>query len=484
MFGISLGFFYLSLVHILSLLLSARLVAAVRTIVIDDTYGDEATGAQPVYSPSAAWIQGQPCSFNDAECLLNVDPSMTRNGTWHDSVGKTDDAPPRSIDLNFEGNSISVYCIISEVDRIEIAVSNTTFELDGQKVGQFYHDVSGQTDAAGNYEIHYNVSVFNASVPQGKHALRINSVGYSRMLFDYASYTTDSDSDTTTESASAPASSASGQAAAAKTGAGNMKSSSSHVNLGVVIGAVAAGAVALLAVGVLAFILIRRRRRIQSYHPDHINRVSKRERRFYGKDDIDAPSYASSVASLPVEHSEAANLSYSHSTSSRYHEDLERLSRDSSPSGSSVPLMDMSPSSLTASEQDLPRIVVVGTETRLEGPENSMARIARQKVAEREAELTRRVREVEDALAAKYPTGSSRQNSRAPDSPPTPSVATDSARPARTESVPSAGSDSQSEAVLRVQLDELRTEMARMRTVQQQMVLELRDATEPPPEYQ
>ncbi|KAI0375904.1 hypothetical protein BV20DRAFT_932760 [Pilatotrama ljubarskyi] len=478
----------LSLIQIFSLLLSARLAAGVRTIVTDDKYGDEATGALPVYSPTTAWTQGQPCSFDDSECLVDVDPSMAQNGTWHDSVGKTDDAPPRSIDLSFEGNSIVVYCIISEVDRIEIAVSNMTFELDGQHAGQFYHDVSGQTDAIGNYEIHYNISVFNASVPQGKHALRINSVGYSRILFDYALYTTDSDFATTTGSASPAASSASGQGAAAKTSIGNTTSSNSHVSLGVVIGAVAAVAVALLAIGILVSILIRRRRRTQADRPDHINSAPKRDRRFYGKDDIDAPSYASSVASLPVGQPETTNLSYTHSNSSRYHEDLERSSRDTSPSGSSVPLMEFSTPSSTASQQDCPRIVVVGTETRMEGPDNSMARIARRKVAEREAELTRRVREVENALAAKYPAiGSSRERGTASPSSPSRTSPSIFATSVRTESVRLTGGpsgSSQSEVVLRTQLMELRTEMARMRTVQQQMALELRDATEPPPEYQ
>lgn len=89
-----------------------------------------------------------------------------------------------------KGSSISVYCIISEVDRVEIAVSNMTFELDGVHAGQFSRDVDGTMDAAGNYNIHYNVSVFNSgTLPQSNHTLRISSVGYSRMLFDYAEYT-------------------------------------------------------------------------------------------------------------------------------------------------------------------------------------------------------------------------------------------------------------------------------------------------------
>ncbi|KAI0650494.1 hypothetical protein C8Q79DRAFT_389015 [Trametes meyenii] len=474
----------LSLVHALSLLLSARLVAgATRSVVIDDTYGDEATGALPTYAPSSAWTQGKPCGFDVYDCLVNPDPNIVRNGTWHDSVGKTDDAPTRTIDLSFEGNHISVYCIISEVDRIEIAVSNMTFELDGKQAGNYFHDVSGQTDAAGNYEIHYNVSVFDSAVPDGKHTLRINSVGYSRMLFDYALYTTNSDLGNATASTSLPASSAAGNGAEATTGASADKSNGSHVNLGAIVGGVVAGVVALLAIGILVFVILRRRR--QSYHPDTIERVTKRERRFYSKGDIEEPSYAASIASLPREHTEASSGPYAYSASSRYSHDSPRSPQEASPSASSVPLMEFPASSAPdrVTQRDLPRIVVVGAETRLEGPDNSMARIARQKVAQREAELTRRVREVEDALAAKYPNaGPSADVGEPVHSASLLGSSGASSTPTRTGNMEASGNDS--EAVLRNQLDELKAEMERMRTVQQRMALELRDATEPPPEYQ
>lgn len=95
------------LLNLLVLLCALRLVAAaVRTIAIDDAYGDEATGALPVYSPPAEWSQGQPCVADDDACLVNPDPSMARNGTWHDSVGSSVDAPPRTIDLIFKGAAL------------------------------------------------------------------------------------------------------------------------------------------------------------------------------------------------------------------------------------------------------------------------------------------------------------------------------------------------------------------------------------------
>lgn len=85
------------------LILAARLAAATtKTVTIDDTYGDELTGVRPVYSPSASWTQGKRCVHDEA-CLVNPEPKEVGRGTWHDSVGISEDAPPRTIDLSFEG---------------------------------------------------------------------------------------------------------------------------------------------------------------------------------------------------------------------------------------------------------------------------------------------------------------------------------------------------------------------------------------------
>ena len=88
------------------------------------------------------------------------------------------------------GNSIDVFCVISEADRGENAGANMTFELDGKKVGEFFHQPSGETEKSGQFKLAYNVSVYaNASIPAGNHTLRISSLGKSRVLFDYALYT-------------------------------------------------------------------------------------------------------------------------------------------------------------------------------------------------------------------------------------------------------------------------------------------------------
>ncbi|KAI0832676.1 hypothetical protein BC628DRAFT_1309993 [Trametes gibbosa] len=472
----------MSLAYLLSSLLFARLAAAAvnRTVAIDDTYGDAVTGAMPVYSPPGNWSQGQPCSFDDYDCLIDPDPSMVRNGTWHDSVGTTDDAPPRTIDLDFEGSFIAVYCVVSEVDQIQIAVSNMTFELDGQLVGKFYHDVTGQTDAAGHYEIHYNVLVFNGTAPQGNHTLRINSVGYSRMLFDYALYTTASDLENT--SPSPTSTSAQGTASTAP-----KLSSTSHVSVGVIAGATAAGVVGLLGIGILGFLCLRRRRR-----PSKVARIDDggpiSKRWFYEQDDDIAPANRGTMAvSLPSDSESPTSLGYPYAHSAHsHHHNSAAFSREPSPSDSSVPLMEFSginTDPFTRGEQ--PHIVVICTETRLEGPENAMTRLARKEVAKREAELTQRVREVEQALATRRPSGAASPSTG--ESSVSPATISKSSRallsPASTTSSRS-GESVESDAALRDELNELRAEMAQMRTVQQQMTLELREATEPPPSYQ
>ena len=94
---------------LLALILPARLVAAAsKTVIIDDTYGDSTTGALSVYGPPGSWTQGTPCRLDPSECpLVNPDPNEVQNGTWHDSVGKTEDAPPRTVDLAFEGTHLT-----------------------------------------------------------------------------------------------------------------------------------------------------------------------------------------------------------------------------------------------------------------------------------------------------------------------------------------------------------------------------------------
>ncbi|OBZ70335.1 hypothetical protein A0H81_09621 [Grifola frondosa] len=166
---------------------------------------------------------------------------------------------------------------------------------------------------------------------------------------------------------------------------------------------------------------------------------------------------------------------------SRFQEHLDENHKATSPMDSALlmqfPLPSTSDGHSPTNAASLPRIIVTHSETRLEGPDNAMARVARAKITAREAELTQRVREMEKTLLDKYSATASSSTETSQSASPT-----DVPGPRRTVSVKS--DTSESEIVLRGQVDALREEMERMRTLQQQMALELRDATEPPPEYQ
>ena len=72
-----------------------------KTVMIDDTYGDLLTGALPQYRPAATWARGEACAAGG--CLVDPDPKLVGNGTWHEAVGTADNSPPRTIDLSFTG---------------------------------------------------------------------------------------------------------------------------------------------------------------------------------------------------------------------------------------------------------------------------------------------------------------------------------------------------------------------------------------------
>ena len=299
------------------------------------------------------------------------------------------------------------------------------------------------------------------------------------------SSSTVSDTGNATSTAGSSSTSTSGATAGETSISGDPRSSGVRLTLPVIVGIVIAAVITLFVLGILGFVLLSRRRwRWGRSHTPRIDR-HKHDKRFYGED-VNTRSYVSSTESVALEarlgtplisYIDAIPSEPSSSPALRFHEAHEHHSvMEPSPTGS-VPLMGF-PAPPSLNDQSLPRIVVTGTETSLVGPDNSMARYARQKVAEREAELTRRMREMEAALAAKYgvraqPTSADLLLR---------SVVGNPTTPARADSVRS--TESGSEAALRGQLEELRAEIARMQTVQQQMALELRDATNPPPEYQ
>lgn len=268
--------------------------------------------------------------------------------------------------------------------------------------------------------------------------------------------------------------------------------SASGSHLPVIIGAIVAGSIALLGVvAALMIILIRGRRRrargtrgTRAHHLDSL----KHDRRFHGKDDTDSRSYVSSAVSVTLERAPTPFFPYhdtrrsSFAIGARSNGDLEQQPSANTSPTDSIPLTEF-PTPPSLSSHTLPRIVVTGEETRLVGPDNSMARYARQKVAEREEELTRRMREMEAALAAKYGDPLARSPTIASAATTTASIPAGSSPSTQSGGDGAPAMESGSQAVLLRQMVELREEIQRMRVTQQHMALELREATESPPEY-
>ncbi|KAI0776205.1 hypothetical protein BD413DRAFT_491279 [Trametes elegans] len=387
---------------------STRLYAkAIRIVELDDTCADAVTGAIPTYTPSADWARGVSLRAGGDRCLVSVDPNSATHGTWHISACTPADADS-TIDLSFSGSSVSVHCIIREADGMDNTVASMPFELDGQGAGTFVHGpaLSGpasESHAPDDYESRYDVQMFSASPPTGKHTLRIRSAGSSRVMFDHASYTRPgSDGVGSAASASLEYSASIYEAdGAVAIKVLYRRDSAFQPNLGVIVVVTVAG---LAAIAAWLYLFIRRRRNSKAVHPAN-GSLPTRGRLSPGNPHVNATGLASNSAfsaeSLCPEHLAASNLPYARSTHSHLQLDLdgdvERQSIHSSLSDAAVPLLYFA-AHAPQEERSESRIVVFGTETRLEGPDNSMARIARQRMAGREAELV--LRSVHDVKAA------------------------------------------------------------------------------------
>ncbi|TCD69086.1 hypothetical protein EIP91_008984, partial [Steccherinum ochraceum] len=67
-------------------------------VTIDDQYGDEATGAQVAYAPSAHWTQGNGCGG----CATKCDASQAYRETWHSGLfAPSQNADPLTVTFNF-----------------------------------------------------------------------------------------------------------------------------------------------------------------------------------------------------------------------------------------------------------------------------------------------------------------------------------------------------------------------------------------------
>ena len=181
-------------------------------------------------------------------------------------------------------------------------------------------------------------------------------------------------------------------------------------NHGIIVGVAIGAALLLIAFGVMAVLLIRRLRRPtedvrRAGIPREANQSSYRE---HDPLQSDHRSILSSTDSATLENGRPPTPFFPFNYSDPFLSPAS-LSRTSggtdrhsvySVSVDSIPLIEIptSPSINRPSSH----LIVSGSETHLIGPDNSMTYFARQQMAEREAELTRRTHETGAALPARH----------------------------------------------------------------------------------
>ncbi|KAI1796043.1 hypothetical protein LXA43DRAFT_650080 [Ganoderma leucocontextum] len=176
----------------LSLFLALFLYAAsvhseLSNFTIDDEFGDETTGLKPIYSPIGDWEQGLTC----ITCGINIfeiplDTSQIYQSTWHDATHRADE-DDTNITVSFNGSAVYVYHIVANSIPYVDTVTQLSFVLDGEFVGQYNHT----PDSSGI--IMYNVPVFvDTALSNTAHILVIRGGGReSLILFDYVVYTSE-----------------------------------------------------------------------------------------------------------------------------------------------------------------------------------------------------------------------------------------------------------------------------------------------------
>ncbi|KAJ3973308.1 hypothetical protein EV361DRAFT_796461, partial [Lentinula raphanica] len=100
---------------------------------IDDQDGDSATGIAPIYTSSNLWSQEASCTT----CFFKPNPSRTFQGTWHDTMHRPT-GPPATVQFNFTGTTLDVYCIISMLSSAFSFNYNLSFTLDDQPIPQTF----------------------------------------------------------------------------------------------------------------------------------------------------------------------------------------------------------------------------------------------------------------------------------------------------------------------------------------------------------
>ena len=139
-----------------------------------------------MFYPLDGWNQGSECPG----CALRpgfVNVSQAFHGTWHDST-YLPGGPESLISLTFTGVAVYVYHIVpNQVSTDSYStLTNLSFFLDGEYVGQYIHEPDSTSDIA------YGVPVYvNPTLRNTEHYLNISAGGPSEslLLFDYVVYT-------------------------------------------------------------------------------------------------------------------------------------------------------------------------------------------------------------------------------------------------------------------------------------------------------
>ncbi|KAI0925162.1 hypothetical protein AcW2_005843 [Taiwanofungus camphoratus] len=242
-------------VWLLRRLITCRCCAA-GNVTIDDTYGDEITGQQPIYTPSSDWDQGEICTG----CALHPNPLNAFYHTWHDSTYAPTLRPGiPTITLLFSGTAIYIFCIVPTTSPFNSEVETgmqLIFTLDNQPAGQFVHDPDNSSvfDYAYNFPVYVNESLA-IPLPGIQHNLTIQS--FLVNLFDYAIYTTPEEDVATTMTPTSGISTTVSPnitiiSSSEPTGTASTRSPS-HTPIGAVIGGAVGGTLALAALLLLAF---------------------------------------------------------------------------------------------------------------------------------------------------------------------------------------------------------------------------------------
>ncbi|KAJ7071425.1 hypothetical protein C8F01DRAFT_433441 [Mycena amicta] len=221
--------------------------AALVNVTIDDTTGDALTRALITYTPIDAW---DACP-NSPACVTIPDETRLVAGTWHEStfsVASSNKHPnvPSTATAAFNGSAVYVFCAIPRSTFDPNGNVQLTFYLDGIQAGEF----SRSAVPSAGFEL---VPVFSlVNISAGPHTLTIqNGVqngADSLMMLDSIVYTIDD-----------------GEANASSASSSSRGISSATV---AVVSVLVFGVLLLL--GILAGLLIRRRRKRRAVYAQYM----------------------------------------------------------------------------------------------------------------------------------------------------------------------------------------------------------------------